>query len=491
MLFKHLNDKCQGELYSDLSRVSRRDFLAYIGTVATTTAALNAGAGLSVLMASSANEQSDLQVPWGKLNGIRISGYPRHIIPELDGPMTKLYAETGMVGQSCARTYDRKLIFTRAYGWAYKGKPEETVPTSEWIGMSTTLTRPIGSCSKSLTAVAILKLIEQGDISLSTKVIDYLGLEPFLDPPEFTQFDSRWRDIRIGHLLSHTAGVPKAGRKIVPKKLLAKKNKANEVKLINGDQITTIDAIRFWMRFPLDFNPGEDFKYASGFKLLAAVIEKASGMRCDKYIEQTVFQPLGITSGTTWCYEGSRANYKEFSRKHRFYGYGFNKEKKVYEWAYGDVVLGNRRDIFGWHIGGGFWCLSVVDALRFITFWPNLFRKKSLVAAAVTDRTPDHSHYGFGFSGVGEKKSKAFKWGHGGSLGGIKAWMRFNSETKISGAELWSSDHPRRIEAVKIADNFIEKCKEDGRINKMEDLWPIYGFPEEKRQLSPFKLEIR
>ena len=465
---------------SNSLQLSRRDFLAYIGVAAKTITALNVGMGLSGLMPSSevmaeTSGRSSLQKPWGELNGILISGYPRQIIPELDEPMTKLYAETGMVGQACARAYKRKLIFTRAYGWAYKGRPEETVPTSEWIPMSTTLSRPLGSCSKCITAVATLKLIEQGRISLGTKVIDYLGLEPILDPPEFARFDSRWKDIRIKHLLSHTSGVPDVGRGIIPK-TLRKYVEANQVKLVNGDQVTTRDAIRFWMRFPLEFKPGEDYKYTSGFELLAAVIEQASGMRCDKYIEKEVFQPLGITSGISWCYEGSLANYEAFSRKHRFYGYGFNQEKKAYVWSYGDVVLGNCRRIFGWGIGGGFGCLSIVDAIRFVTFWPSLFRNKSLVTAAVSDQTPDRSHYGFGFGGVRDNKSKPINWGHGGSLGGIKAGIGYNHGTKFSGAELWSSDHPRREEAVMIASRFAVKCKEDGRINKMEDLWPRYGF---------------
>ena len=474
------NKRDKGGKVSVPFNFSRRDFLTYFGAVGT-TAALSFSTGLPELLGSTittteADKKRHLGESWGELNGIPISGYPDHIIPELDGPMTQFYSETGMIGHACARVYNYKLIFTRSYGWAYKGRPEETTPTSEWISMSPNLTRPIGSCSKSITAVAILKLIEQGHISLGTKVIDYLELEPFLDPPEFSQFDQRWKDVRIKHLLSHTAGVPEVGREMVPKKLLEKKVKANEVKLINGGQITTRDAIRFWMRFPLDFNPGEDYKYASGFELLAAVIEKASGMRCDKYIEQTVFQPLGITSATTWCYEGSRENYKAFSRKHRFYGYGFNENKKVYERAYGDVVLGNSRNIFGWSIGGGFWCLSVVDAIRFVTFWPRLFRKKWLVVAAVTDQTPDKSHYGFGFGWVKDKKSKAPRWRHNGSLGGIKADMSFNAETKIAGAELWSSNHPRRMETMKIADDFVEKYKKNGSLKKMQDLWPMYGF---------------
>jgi CubicO group peptidase (beta-lactamase class C family) len=423
-----------------------------------------------------ASEQSSPQEPWAELNGIRFSGYPRRIIPDLDEPMTKLYAETGMVGQTCARAYKGNLIFTRAYGWAYKGKPEETVPTSEWIPMTTTRSCPIGSCSKSLTAVATLNLIEQGRISLNTKVIDYLELEPILEPPKFSQFDTRWKDIRIRHLLSHTSGVPDFGSDLLPKALVEEKIKAKEVKPVNGDQITTNDAIRFWMRFPLNFKPGKSYKYAAGFELLVAVLEKASGMRCDKCIKKLVFKPLKLTSATTWSYAGSRAKYEEFSRKHRFYGYGFNQEKNAYEWDYGDVVLGNNRRIFGGNIGGGFWCLSIIDAIRFVTFWPCLLQNKSLVAAAVTDQTPDHSHYGFGFFGLRRKYNEPLKWRHNGSLGGIKADMRFDAGTKISGTEFWSSDHPRRKESVMIANRFVEKCMEDGRIDQMEDLWPQYGF---------------
>jgi CubicO group peptidase (beta-lactamase class C family) len=256
--------------------------------------------------------------------------------------------------------------------------------------------------------------------------------------------------------------------------LLSKKVKSKEVKLLNGYQVSTLDAIRFWMGYPLEFAPGKDYKYASGFELLAGVIEKASGMRCDEFVEQTVLQPLKITSGINWCYEGSRAKYEEFSRKHRFFGYGYNKEKNAYEWAYGDVVLGNSRQIFGWNIGGGFWCLSIVDLLRFVTLWPTLFRYKSLVSAAITDQTPDNSFYGYGFSSVRGNIKEPMKWGHGGSLGGIKAGMRFNNKTNISGAELWSSHHPRRRETVKIADKYIESCIKNGRIKRMKDLWPIY-----------------
>jgi len=289
--------------------------------------------GLKVNCQSSimANDFSLEQAPWGQLNGINISGYPRTILPDLDEPMTNLYAKTGMVGHSCARVYKGRLIFTRAYGWAYKGKPEETVPTPQWIPMSTIRSNPIGSCSKSITAVAILRLIEDRRISLDTKVIEYLEVEPILEPPEFAHFDRRWKDIRIRHLLSHTAGVPDWGKQLIPNSLLNEMVKTDKIKLVNGDQVSRLDAIRFWMRMPLQFEPGRQYKYAGGYELLAAVIEKASGMRCDRFVEKAVFQPLSLTSETTWCYAGTRAKYEQYSREHRFFGYGFNRDKNAYE----------------------------------------------------------------------------------------------------------------------------------------------------------------
>jgi len=445
-------------------------------------AGLSIGTGFTGLMMpfetrANVNGQGFAERPWGELNGVRISGYPEKVLPGLDEPMARLYAETGMVGHVCARAYEGRLLFTRAYGWAYKGEPEETVPTPQWIPMTTTRSNPVGSCSKSLTAVAVLRQIEKGTISLDTKVIDYLGIEPILEAPEHAEFDPLWKESRIRHLLSHTSGVPEVTRaSLIPKALLAEQTKANEVELVNGDQVGMLDGIRFLARFPLQFRPGEKYQYGIGFELLAAVLEKASGMRCDQCIEDTVFRPLGLTSATTWAYAGSRVNYEKYSKEHRFYGYGFNEEKKAYEWAYGDVVLGNSRKVNGWLIGGGFWCLSTVDAIRFITFWPSLLRNPLLCTAAVTDQTPDNRNYGFGFCNLRRRQHEPLTWRHNGSLGGIKADMRFDAGTGMSGAELWSSDHPRRKESVQIADGFARTCIENQRRYQVDDLWPVYGF---------------
>jgi len=446
-------------------------------------AGLSIGTGFTGLMMpfetlAKANGQGSAERPWGELNGVSISGYPQNVLAGLDEPMTRLYAETGMVGHVCARAYQGQLLFTRAYGWAsYKGKAEETVPTPQWIPTTTTRSNPIGSCSKSITAVAVLRLIEKGTLSLDTKVVDYLGIEPILEEPEHAEFDPRWKEIRIGHLLSHTSGVPDVTTAaLIPNALLAEQTTGNEVKLVNGDQVSMLDGIRFLMRFPLQFKPGEKYRYGIGFELLAAVLEKASGMRCDQCIEDTVFRPLGLTSATTWAYAGSRSSYEKYSKEHRFYGYGFNEEKKKYEWAYGDVVLGNSRKINGWLIGGGFWCLSIVDAIRFITFWPCLVRNPLICTAAVTDQTPDNRNYGFGFCNLRRRPNEPLTWRHNGSLGGIKADMRFDAGIGMSGAELWSSDHPRRKETVQIADGFLKTCIESRRRYRVEDLWPLYGF---------------
>jgi len=140
--------------------------------------------------------------------------------------------------------------------------------------------------------------------------------------------------------------------------------------------------------------------------------------------------------------------------------------------------MGNSRKVFGWGIGGGFWCLSAIDAARFITFWPCLLYNRQLRLTAVTDQTPDNKNYGFGFFKLRKNNHEPVKWRHNGSLGGIKADMRFDSGTNISGVELWNSDHPHRKDTIKIADRFMTSLLKNSTIKYTEDLWSIYGLSE-------------
>ncbi|GGJ28070.1 serine hydrolase domain-containing protein [Deinococcus roseus] len=126
----------------------------------------------------------------------------------------------------------------------------------------------IGSITKSFTAVAILKLQEQGKLKVTDALSKYL--------PDFPNGDR----ITLHHLLTHTSGV--TNFTAFPGFL--------EVQKQNFSQSQIVDLFK---DKPLDFEPGDHFSYSnSGFTLLGQVIEKASGMPYQEYIRQNVLQPL-------------------------------------------------------------------------------------------------------------------------------------------------------------------------------------------------------
>ena len=157
---------------------------------------------------------------------------------------------------------DGEVLLDRGYGFANR---EWSVPND-----GDTKFR-LGSVTKQFTAVAIMLLNERGLVDLDAPVKTYLP-----DAPD------AWDGVTVRHLLTHTAGVPNftdfddyGASKTLP---------------------ATIDSLigRFRDR-PLDFQPGEGWSYSnSGYILLTAIVEKASGRSYADFVAETLFQPLGM-----------------------------------------------------------------------------------------------------------------------------------------------------------------------------------------------------
>ena len=157
---------------------------------------------------------------------------------------------------------DGEVLLDRGYGFANR---EWSVPND-----GDTKFR-LGSVTKQFTAVAIMLLNERGLVDLDAPVKTYLP-----DAPD------AWDGVTVRHLLTHTAGVPNftdfddyGASKTLP---------------------ATIDSLigRFRDR-PLDFQPGEGWSYSnSGYILLTAIVEKASGKSYAEFVAETLFQPLGM-----------------------------------------------------------------------------------------------------------------------------------------------------------------------------------------------------
>jgi CubicO group peptidase (beta-lactamase class C family) len=136
----------------------------------------------------------------------------------------------------------------------------------------------IASMTKSFTALAILKLRDDGKLSLEDPVAKWI--------PEFAKMQMPTRDspvLRIRHLLTHSAGFPED-------------NPWGDQQLGASDQELTA-----WLRrgIPFSTTPGTRYEYSNyGFALLGRIVSKASGVPYDQFVTAQILTPLKMTSST-------------------------------------------------------------------------------------------------------------------------------------------------------------------------------------------------
>lgn len=167
-------------------------------------------------------------------------------------------------GVALAIIEDGKAAKTQGYGLA---NLELTVPATPDTVFE------IGSVTKQFTAGGILLLAQDGKLSVDDKITMYLKGVP-----------DAWTNITIRHLLTHTSGI---------------KNYTG----IDGFELrlhlTQDEFIKTMSKQPMDFKPGEKWKYCNtGFNLLGFIIENVSGRNYWDYMNDRIFGPLGMNATT-------------------------------------------------------------------------------------------------------------------------------------------------------------------------------------------------
>ena len=158
----------------------------------------------------------------------------------------------------------------------------------------------IASMSKPITAAAAMILIDEGVIALDTPVAEYLPrfgdveVVTAFAPGEDGQFPTtpQVTPMTVRHLLTHTAGVgyifdgeTPLGALFAEKTLYAG----------DGDLMAKMDELA---ELPLYFQPGDRWFYSYSNDILGAVVEQASGMPFQDFLETRIFAPLGMTETT-------------------------------------------------------------------------------------------------------------------------------------------------------------------------------------------------
>jgi CubicO group peptidase (beta-lactamase class C family) len=195
-------------------------------------------------------------------------------VPVIDAFMRKWT----IAGASVAIAKDGKLVYARGFGFADTAAGIETQPYSKFR---------IASISKLVTAVAIMKLQEEGRLSLNDKVFGPGGI---LDDSCYCKpKDNRVFNITVAHLLSHEGGwSQRYGDQMFMPQVIA-----NQMKTNLPVDATTI--IRFALSKRLHFTPGTGRSYSNlGYSILGLVVEKRSGLPYDEYCRTQIFEPLGI-----------------------------------------------------------------------------------------------------------------------------------------------------------------------------------------------------
>lgn len=129
----------------------------------------------------------------------------------------------------------------------------------------------IGSMTKQFTAVAILLLEQQGKLSVTDPVSQYIKDYPNGDK------------ITLHHLLTHTSGIKDF-------------TKMKSISSIAQKEMKPEEMVNFFKNEPVDFAPGEKFDYNnSGYVVLGYIIELVSGISYEDFIKKNIFDKAGMT----------------------------------------------------------------------------------------------------------------------------------------------------------------------------------------------------
>lgn len=152
------------------------------------------------------------------------------------------------------------VLVSKGYGYANYEFNIENTPQTKFR---------IGSLTKGFTAVAIIQLVENNRLKLDDKLVKFI--------PDYSRGD----EITIKHLLTNTSGIP------------------NHTEFEDFDKerrvfhYTILQTIETFINKPLEFNPGERFRYSnSNYILLGFIIEQVSDMTYAEYIKQNIIEPL-------------------------------------------------------------------------------------------------------------------------------------------------------------------------------------------------------
>jgi len=181
-----------------------------------------------------------------------------------------------------------KIVYHKPFGFA-----------SENIPMKTNNIFRIASMTKPIISVAAMMLFEDGKFLLTDPISKFIPeFKNLVVLDKYNAADTTYttvpakREITIRDILSHTSGIGYAQIGSATANAIYYKNKINGG--IGTPYSTLKDVIARLAKLPLMVQPGEEFYYGLNTDVLGYLIEVISGLPLDKYLQQKIFEPLGM-----------------------------------------------------------------------------------------------------------------------------------------------------------------------------------------------------
>lgn len=301
---------------------------------------------------------------------------------EIDLQIEKFLNKYDIPGASVAICKDGKLVFTKGYGVSDKETGEKVTPYHLFR---------IASLSKSVTAATILKLSEEGKLSLDDKVFGENGILG----QDYSTTNPEVNTISVRNLLNHTSG----GWKNSNYDPMFQYPSFNQQQLIQ----------RILQVRPLENPPGEKYGYSNfGYSLLGRIIEKITGQTYENYVNNVMLKPLGINN----MHIGGDTKEERLPGEVTYYSQEQNS-------AYGMKI--RRMDSHGG------WVASSSEILKFLVHIDGLEGKTDILSEEMISVLSTGSSVNPGYA-CGFQVNSDNNWWHTGCLPGSAALMLRSSE---------------------------------------------------------------
>lgn len=251
----------------------------------------------------------------------------------------------------------------------------------------------LGSTSKTFTALAIMRLVEQGKIEIDNSVKDYL--------PDFEIQNKEYESkITVRHLLNHTSGLSSKGMQDTSMGIDNLDDELNVLNMCNPD-----------------YAPGIHYAYFnSNYRLLGLLVERVSEMSFQNFMANEIFLPLNMYRTTA----GLTTGVVPVSGHGQLFGIPIEREQVFRKGAVpSGYIISTTNDISKF----------LIEELKAYKGESTILKKETILKTWQPFDTSDNS-YAMGWLAVKDSSRNKF-YVHGGALEGYQSFFYLNPDKNI------------------------------------------------------------